>query len=69
MHHANLDTFVAAIRHRLAKEQPDYHGIAQELYGAQCMALALGHEGAASLIRDLHTEVTDAWRQTTEQTA
>ncbi|MCG5528599.1 MULTISPECIES: hypothetical protein [Halorhodospira] len=57
-----IHSYAAAIRRRLAKVQPDYHGIAQELHGAQCMALALGDGGAAAIISDLHAEVTAAWR-------
>jgi len=62
----NLETYADAIRRRLAKHDPDYQGIASELLGAQRMALALGDEQAAALVRDLHGEVLDAWGQAIE---
>ena len=57
-----IHIYAAAIRRRLAKLHPDYHGIAQELLGAQCVALPLGNEGAAAVMCDLHAEVTAAWQ-------
>jgi len=56
-----LETFASGIRARLAKADPDYHGITSELQGAQRMALALGDEQAAEQVRQLHREASNAW--------
>ena len=61
-----LQGIAEATRARLAKSSPDYQGLASELLGAQRMALALGDEQAAALVRDLHREVLDAWGQAIE---
>ena len=61
-----LETLASGIRARLAKSSPDYQGITSELLGAQRMALALGDEQAAALVRELHREVLDAWGQAIE---
>jgi len=56
-----LDSIADSIRKRLAKGEPDYHGITSELRGAQRMALALGDEQAAEQARLLHREASNAW--------
>ncbi|MBK5935701.1 hypothetical protein [Halorhodospira halophila] len=57
-----LQGIAEATRARLAKDQPDYHGITSELLGAKRMALALGDHRAAALADQLHSETVAAWR-------